>query len=212
MQHLDQNSPAIRYLCQRDKHLAKVIRMVGPLDYQLATNGYADLAIEIVGQMLSNKVAAILIKRLEALCQPEITPTTITALTDDQIRSIGLSHAKVGYIRNLTASVNAGTISFDHHVAMSDQAIIQELTQVKGIGNWSAKMYLIFSLDRPDVLPYEDLAFLQAYGWIYKTDNYSARSVQKKCRKWRPYCSIAARYLYRALDNGLTNEPFHLFK
>ena len=73
-------------------------------------------------------------------------------------------------------------------------------------------MFLIFVLDRPDVLPFEDGAFLQTYRWLYKTDEVSPESIKKKCKKWRPYSSYTARYMYRALDTGLTKEPFHLYK
>ncbi len=73
-------------------------------------------------------------------------------------------------------------------------------------------MYLIFVLDRPDILPTEDVAFLQAYEWLYKTKDRSKESVEKRCKKWKPYSSVAARYLYRALDSGLTKEEFHLYK
>jgi DNA-3-methyladenine glycosylase II len=73
-------------------------------------------------------------------------------------------------------------------------------------------MYLIFVLNRPDVLPVEDTAFLQGYGWAYKTNDYATAAIFAKCKKWKPYSSIAARFLYRALDNGLTKEEFHLFK
>lgn len=73
-------------------------------------------------------------------------------------------------------------------------------------------MYLIFCLDRQDVLPVEDMAFLQAYGWTYHTSDYHPAAVRKKCAKWRPYCSVAARFMYAALDRGLCKQPFHLFK
>lgn len=95
---------------------------------------------------------------------------------------------------------------------LSDIEVIKKLTKYRGIGNWTAKMYLIFVLDRQDILPYEDGAFLQAYKWLYKTDDISPKSVEKKCRKWKPYSSVAARYMYRALYLGLTKEEFHLFK
>lgn len=95
---------------------------------------------------------------------------------------------------------------------MNDADVMKNLTSLKGIGNWTAKMYLIFVLDRPDILPTEDVAFLQAYEWLYKTKDRSKESVEKRCKKWKPYSSVAARYLYRALDNGLTKEEFHLYK
>lgn len=211
--HFDQTSPEIQYLSQRDKHLGKVIQMLGPLDYQLVTNGYGFLVSQIIGQMLSNKVAAVLTSRLLRQCPAgHLTPTAIDQLSDQAIRSIGVSHTKVATIRTLTTAIIAGTINLERYRDLSDQAIITDLTQLKGIGPWSAKMYLIFSLDRPNILPFEDGAFLQGYGWVYKTTDYRRAAVEKKCRKWRPYSSLAARYLYHARDAGLTKHPFHLFK
>lgn len=88
--------------------------------------------------------------------------------------------------------------------------VINELAKLRGIGIWTAKMYLIFVLDRQDILPYEDIAFLQGYKWAYKTNDTSPEAVKKKCKKWRPYSSIAARFYYRALDMGYTKGEFHL--
>ena len=205
-------SPAIQYLSQHDKRLAKVIRMLGPLEYQVAHNGYAFLVNQIIGQMLSNQVADVMTQRLETVCQGPIQLEIINQLTDDEVRQIGIARSKVGYIRNLSAAINDHTLDLDQLSQLDDQAVIQQLTQIKGIGTWSAKMYLIFALDRLNVLPHEDVAFLQGYAWAYKTTDTRAAAVQKKCRKWRPYSSLAARYFYHALDQGLTKEPFHLFK
>lgn len=209
---LNENSPAIKYLCQKDKHLAKVIQMVGPLEYQLASDGYAFLISQIIGQMLSNKVADVLTARMKKTCGGQITVEAVESLTDEEIHELGLSRPKVVYIRNLNQAIKSKNVDFTRYPQMSDSDIIKSLTAVKGIGNWSAKMYLLFSLDRRDVLPFEDLAFLQGYGWVYKTDDYHAKMVQKKCKKWHPYASIAARYMYTALDTGLTKNEFHLFK
>lgn len=210
---LDENSPEIQYLCAKDKHLAKVIHMVGPLEYQLASDSYAFLVSQIIEQMLSNKVAYVLTNRLAQNCpNKKITVSAIDLLSDEKIHQLGLSRSKVGYIRNLTSAIEAGTVNFNQYQLMTDQEVIQSLTAVKGIGTWSAKMYLLFSLDRPDILPFEDVAFLQGYSWVYKTTDYHAKLVQKKCKKWHPYASIAARYMYEALDTGLTKQPFHLFK
>lgn len=93
-----------------------------------------------------------------------------------------------------------------------DEEVIKELTTIRGIGKWTAKMYLLFVLDRQDILPIEDGAFLQSYKWLYKTDDISRTSIEKKCKKWKPYSSIATRYLYRALDIGMTKREFHLYK
>ena len=106
----------------------------------------------------------------------------------------------------------SGILVFDDLINQTDEEIIHELTSFRGIGTWTAKMFLIFGLNRPDVLPYEDAAFLQSYKWMYKTSDCSKESIMKRCKKWKPYSSIAARYLYRALDYGLTKDEFHLFK
>lgn len=90
--------------------------------------------------------------------------------------------------------------------------VIKKLTSVRGIGNWTAKMYLLFVLGRQDILPYEDGAFLQSYRWMYRTDECATQAVLKRCKKWKPYSSIASQYLYRALDMGLTKTEFHLNK
>lgn len=157
-------------------------------------------------------MADVLTDRLRTTCGGTISVKNISKLTDQQIRAVGMSASKVKYLRNLVSAINHGTVDFEQYETMTDQKVIQSLTSVKGIGNWSAKMYLIFSLDCRDILPFEDVAFLQGYGWVYKTDDYSPKMVQKKCHKWHPYTSIAARYMYKALDSGLTKEPFHLFK
>ena len=162
--------------------------------------------------MLSNKVADIIFDRLQELCHGEVSPDTISSLSDEQILTIGTSRPKVKSIRALTNATKNGTLDFSMFPKMSDNEVMQELTAIRGIGNWSAKMYLIFALDRQDVLPFEDKAFLQAYSWAYKTNDYSPNTVIKRCKKWKPYSSIAARCMYRALDMGLTKQEFHLYK
>ncbi|HAF60020.1 MAG TPA: DNA-3-methyladenine glycosylase 2 family protein, partial [Clostridiales bacterium UBA9856] len=149
--------------------------------------------------------------RLEALCNGNVAPNTISKLTDEQIRSTGTSNAKVGYIRNITNAIITGTLDFENLRQLSDKEVISSLTKIRGIGNWTAKMYLMFVLNRQDILPYEDGAFLQSYRWLYKTEDCSPSSIKAKCKKWTPYSSVAARYLYRALDLGLTKTQFHLY-
>ena len=122
------------------------------------------------------------------------------------------SSSKVRAIRAVTNAVLNGDLDFKEMRQLSDQEIIKKLTSLHGIGNWTAKMFLIFVLDRPDVLPVEDGAFLQTYRWLYKTTDCSKNSVHKRCRKWKPYSSVASRFFYRALDMGLTREDFHLFR
>lgn len=210
---LDMDTASIQYLCERDKRLAKVISMVGPITYSPHEDDpYCFLIHEIIEQMLSVKAGQKIFARLEELCTGNVNPDSISALTDEQIRSTGTSNAKVEYIRNLTNALESDTLSFDRLSTLPDRDVISEMTKIRGIGTWTAKMYLMFVLNRPDILPMEDGAFLQGYRWVYKTDDCKPASVIKKCKKWKPYSSIAARFFYRALDMGLTKEEFHLFK
>ncbi len=210
---LDMDHPAIQYLCKKDKRLAKVISMVGPITYvPHDEDTYAFLIHEIIEQMLSVKAGQKIYGRLEELCNGKITPEKIDALTDEEIRSIGTSASKVKCIRGVTEAVLCGDLNFKDMHNLSDDEVMQHLTKIHGIGNWTAKMFLMFVLESPDVLPVEDGAFLQTYRWVYKTDDCDEKSVCQKCKKWKPYSSIAARFFYRALDVGITKEEFHLYK
>ena len=186
--------------------------MIGPISYTTYEGGYAFLVHEVIEQMISTRAAAKIYARLEALCGGSVTVERISALSDSQIRSIGSSGRKVQTIRCLTEAVRDGTLDPAALSALPDDAVMTKLSSLHGIGDWTAKMYLIFVLDRQDILPFEVVAFLQSYKWLYKTGDTGPKAIHAKCRKWKPYSSIAARYLYRALDCGLTREEFHLFK
>lgn len=209
---LNSESAAIQYLSQKDKRLSKVFEMVGEITYTPHTDSYAFLVSEIIEQMLSTKVASRIYNNLESLCGGCITPKSIMTLSGDQLHGCGISKAKVKYIQCLTEAVLNGQLYFPDLRNCSDAEVKKQLMTIRGIGSWSAKMYLIFVLDRRDVLPYEDGAFLQSYAWLYKTNDLSKESIIKRCKKWSPYSSIAARYMYKVLDMGYTKEEFHLFK
>lgn len=206
------DSPEIKYLCKKDKRLAKIISLIGPLAYEINRDPYSFIIHEIIEQMLSKKAGNKIYSRLVDLCEGEVTPEKVDNLTDEQIKSIGTANSKVAYIRNITNAVIYGDLEFDSLKDMNDTQVFKYLTSFKGIGKWTANMYLIFVLNRMDILPTNDAAFLQSYEWLYKTVDRSETSVINKCKKWKPYSSIASRYLYRALDSGLTKVEFHLFK
>jgi len=209
---LDNDCLSIQYLAKKDKRLAKLFSMIGPLTYQVADDPYQFLVEAIIGQMLSNKVADVLASRLSTLCHGSINLNTINKLNDQQIRSIGISNSKVSYIRNLTVAIENSDLNLASFEMLTDSDVLKQLTSVRGIGNWTAKMYLIFVLDRQDILPYEDMAFIQAYQWLSKANNIDSKTLTLKCQKWKPYTTIAARYLYQAINQGLTKNEFHLFK
>ena len=207
---LNKTSPEIQYLCSKDKHIAKVIDMVGEISYTTHNDGYAFLVHEIIEQMLSIKAGNKIYGRLLDLCGGNITPVQICSLTDEQIKSIGTSNAKVKYIKSISSAVISKSIVLSELDNDSDEVVYKKLTSLQGVGNWTANMYLMFVLNRQDILPYDDAAFLQSYCWLYNTKDKSKDSIIKKCKKWKPFSSIASRYLYRALDTGLTKVPFKL--
>lgn len=210
---LDMNSPPVQYLCKKDKRLAKVISMVGPITYRVHDEDpYAFLIHEIIEQMLSIKAGAKIYERLSNLCNGLITPESISNITDGKMRTTGISKNKISYIRALTNEIINGTLNLYSLSDYSDKEVIKRLTSIKGIGKWTANMYLIFVLNRDDILPVEDVAFQQSYKWMYRTEDISKESIRKRCRKWKPYSSTASRFLYRALDHGLTKTTFHLYK
>ena len=206
---INMDSPSVQYLSKKDSRLKKLISEIGDITYTLHDeDSFVFLVHEIIEQMLSVKAGQAIFNRLVELCDGEITPEAISDLSDEKIKSIGTANSKVRCIRFLTNAVRSGGIDFKRMASMSDDQIMKELMSIKGIGKWTAKMYLIFALGRQDVLPYEDVAFLQAFTWLYGIKDRSPEVVIKKCKKWSPYSSIASRYLYRALDTGLTKRDF----
>lgn len=201
------SSPEVQHLCNADEYLAVIIKHYGTLKYTLYSNQFAFFVETIIGQMLSNKVADIITSRLVELCDGEISLNALSGLSHQRIKSIGLSNQKADYIVGFTNIIRENPRFFDELEQCHEETIMKELTKIRGIGSWTAKMYLIFSLNCMDVLPYEDGAFLQAFRLLYNTNSVSPDVVQDRCAPWKPYSSIASRYLYRALDTGLFSEP-----
>lgn len=209
---LNARHPAVQFLCRKDKRLAKLIDMVGEIEFRTQSDCFARLVRSVINQMLSNKAAHVIGSRVADLCDGAITPENLLKLDREQLRKAGLSYTKADNILGIAKAATDGSLDFSNFPYMTDEEVMKELMRLRGIGAWSAKMYLIFTLNRMDVLPYEDMAFLQTYAWLYKTKDLQPPSIIKRCKKWKPYSSIAARYFYYALDMGLTKKEFHLFK
>ncbi len=200
------DSPELTSLCRADKRLATVITHHGDLQYSLETDGFSFAVKTIIGQMLSSKAADAISSRLQALCIDDISPSIIGRLEHHQLRDIGLSSQKSYYIKGFAELIENSPEFLSALAAMQDTAAIECLVRVRGIGAWSAKMYLIFFLNRMDVLPYEDTAFTQAYKMLYGVTKTCRKEMIENCKAWKPYSSLAARYLYIALDNGFFRD------
>jgi len=155
----------------------------------------------IVSQQLSTKAAKTIYARLMALFDGLPTPQALALLTDDQLRAVGLSGQKLRYMRDLGSRVQGGSLPLHALDAMTDEDVVVALTQVKGIGRWTAEMFLMFRLHRPDVLPLDDLGIVKAVQRAYglrKTP--SPARLTKIGEAWRPYRSVACWYLWRSLN------------
>ncbi|MCM3879135.1 MAG: DNA-3-methyladenine glycosylase [Vicinamibacterales bacterium] len=197
---------ARRVLMRRDPVLRSIIVRCGPCG--ITTGREADifcgLVESIVSQQLSTKAAATIYGRLRAL-MPEggkPTPEAFVPLSDEALRAVGLSRQKASYLRDLSQRVLDGSLKTDAFATLADDDVIAQLTQIKGIGRWTADMILIFRLARPDVLPVGDLGIVKAVQKAYglrKTPD--ANRLLKIGEPWRPYRSIASWYLWRSLEN-----------
>jgi DNA-3-methyladenine glycosylase II len=197
---------ARRALMRRDPILANIIRRHGACQLGAVRDRFDHfemLVRAIVFQQLSTRAATTIHTRLLAL-MPDGKPTAplLRTLTDEQFRSVGISRQKAGYLRDLSEKVAAGAVPLAEVDALDDEAVITALTQVKGIGRWTAEMFLIFRLQRLDVLPVGDLGIITAIQKAYRLRKKpTPQRMQKIAEAWRPYRSVASWYLWRSLDN-----------
>ena len=195
---------ARRLLLRRDPVLAALIKKHGACGLAAAQRAdhFSALVRAITGQQLSTKAASTIYARLVALMPDGLTPASLSALTDDQMRGVGMSRQKIAYFRDLSAKVQSGIVPLDALESMTDDEVIAALTAVKGIGRWSAEMFLMFRLHRPDVLPADDLGIVNAVKAVYRLRKPpTADRIRKIGEAWRPYRSVASWYLWRSLDN-----------
>jgi DNA-3-methyladenine glycosylase II len=157
----------------------------------------------IAGQQLSTKAAATIHRRLlEKLPGGIATPESLAAITDDQLRQAGMSRQKSAYLRDLSAKVMSGELPLDRLHEMTDDEVIAAITKVKGLGRWSAEMFLMFRLRRPDVLPVDDLGIVNAIKRLYRLRKKPTPDrIRKIGEPWRPYRTVACYYLWRSLEN-----------
>jgi len=195
---------ARRLLMRRDPILAPVLRKhktrslldTPPMD------PFPALVRTITAQQISTKAAATIHGRLVALMPGAVTPEAMLALTDEQFRAAGLSRQKIVYLRDLAAKVRSGELSAHTLHELSDEDVIKAIVTVKGLGRWSAEMYLMFRLHRPDVLPVDDLGIMTAIQRLYGLRKRPKPDRMKKIAEaWRPYRTVACWYLWRSLEN-----------
>ncbi len=193
---------AIQHLKQADATLAAIMQRTGAYKMEYREPTFQALVRSIVYQQLHGKAALSIFTRLEgALTDRSVTPETILKLRPQKMRSVGLSQGKTTYIRELARATRDGLVQFESLPALSDDEVIRQLTQVKGIGVWTAHMFLMFALRRPDILPVGDLGVRVAIKKAYALPELpKPAEMEKIAAPWRPYCSVASWYLWRSLE------------
>jgi DNA-3-methyladenine glycosylase II len=192
---------AVIHLKKSDPVLRAIIERVGPCRMEFGPAEFCSLAEAIVYQQLNGKAAVTIFKRFAALAGEPLMPEGILKLSDAQLRSVGLSKQKSTYLKELAAKTASGTLDFSRLQDLSDEEVIKHLTQVKGIGVWTAHMFLMFSLRRPNVLPTGDYGVQVAVKKHYKKRKLpKPKDMEKIARAWEPYRSVACWYMWRSLD------------
>jgi DNA-3-methyladenine glycosylase II len=196
---------ARRLLLRRDPTLAVLIRRHGPcgLADAVRADHFTALVRSIIFQQLSTKAASTIYTRfLQLMPESVATPLALAALSETELRSAGLSRQKAMYLRDLCEKIAAGEVQLDGVEALDDEAVIAALTKVKGVGRWTAEMFLMFRLRRPDVLPVGDLGILTAVQRVYGLRKRpTPERLRALAEPWRPYRSVACWYLWRSLDS-----------
>lgn len=194
---------AILHLKRNDPVIKGVIERVGPYRLELRPADFTTLVRSIIYQQVSGKAAATIMGRLEGAVRQRLTPHAVLKLSDERMREVGLSRQKAAYLRDLAEHSRSGALDYAGLEGAADEEVIERLTVVKGIGVWTAQMFLIFALGRPDVLPTTDLGIRAAMKNQYGLDELpKPAEMERLAEPWRPWCSVACWYLWRSLDGA----------
>jgi DNA-3-methyladenine glycosylase II len=192
---------AILHLKKSDPILRAIIERVGPYKIEYGEPTFHSLAESILYQQLNGKAAVVIFNRFIEQTGDPVTPEGILKLSDAQMRAVGLSKQKTAYLRDLAQKTKDGLLNFERLGGMSNEEVIEHLTQVKGIGVWTAHMFLMFTLRRPDILPTGDYGIQAAMKKHYRKRKWpKPKDMEKIAKSWAPYRSVACWYLWRSMD------------
>jgi DNA-3-methyladenine glycosylase II len=194
---------ACKHLCKRDRVMRKLIPQFGDGRLQSRGDAFTTLARSIVGQQISVKAAQTVWDRFTHLLQPSsgLVPADVLALQPQALRAAGLSTRKVEYVCDLAQHFQSGAVHVNQWEHMDDEAIIEELVAIRGIGRWTAEMFLIFHLMRPNVLPLDDVGLIKGISVNYFSGEPVSRAEAREVGDaWAPFRSVATWYIWRSLD------------
>ena len=198
----DQIETALQHLKRVDPVMRTLIDRAGPFTLKLERDRFGMLVRSILSQQISTKAAQSIRLKLEERLKPHcVSAAVIQEQSDDELRAVGLSRQKVSYLKDLTARVLEQRLRLDQVGRLSDEAAIEELIQVKGIGRWTAQMFLMFSLGRLDVFPHEDLVIRSSIQELYQFEELPSKpQLLAVAAPWKPYSTVASWYCWRSID------------
>lgn len=191
------------YLKKRDKRLGAAIEKIGHIERKTESDLFASVVRHIVGQQISTKAQATVWARLSSYLG-EVTPKTVAAVSADDLQKNGISYRKAEYIKDFAEKISRGEFDLDAVSTMNDEDAIKSLASLKGIGVWTAEMLLLFSLERKDILSFDDLAIIRGIRMLYGKKNVTRAEFEKLRRRYSPYGSIASLYLWAVAGGAIT--------
>ncbi len=187
----------------KDKYIGPLVKKWGHCDIspRKKSDYFSGLVREIISQQLSGASASAIRGRFEKKVHGEINPTNILKLSEQTLRDCGMAWSKARYIRDLAQKVKDGSVRIDRLNELSDDGVVEELIKVKGIGNWTAEMFLMFSLGRPDVFPVDDLGIKKGFEKVVGK-KLEKEKMTKFAERWKPFRTVASWYLWQSLESG----------
>ena len=204
MKVFDYGEKEITYLGKKDKQLLKIISAIGKIERQVTPNLFEALVESIIGQQISSKAAATVNQRLKDRFNGEISPEKVAATNHFHIQECGTTLKKAGYIKIAADAILHGKIKLDNFSTMTDEEIIVQLTQLPGVGVWTAEMLMIFSLQRPNIISYDDLIIRRSIMKLYKLEELTKEQFGIYKNQYHPYASIASLYLWAYGHSDIT--------
>lgn len=206
--HYDLDNEKVKYLINTDEKLGKLIRYINKTELIIEEDGFKCIVKYIIGQQISDKARETIWQRVCAIWK-NITPEKILEIEDNELRRVGLSERKINYIKILASAVISKDINFCDFKELTNEEIIKKSTALKGIGQWTAEMYLIFSLGRENVLSKGDGTIRRTIQWMYDLEKLpSSEILLKYFSSWTQYATIVSSYLWKSIELGLVQKPF----
>ena len=192
----------VNHISRVDPKLRQLVKKHGPIEFTTGDDPFESLVEAIISQQLNGRAARMIFGKLKALLHTDIIDApSLHKVSASRLRKVGVSPQKIRYLRDLSSRVVRGKLNLENLKNMPDDEVIQILDEVKGIGPWTAHMFLLFTLGRPDVLPVDDLGIQTSIRKVYSLRQLpDGKRIQKIAKNWHPYCSVASLYLWHSKD------------